>query len=106
VGCVQEPVLIGSNIIYRPIYGTIKNVQFPLSQDEHAAMARYLSGIKKQLQEVSDLFKSRYGKGSEISQSAVNTLASVALLERNFSQLDEPSVKLGVPRKEFLSRAN
>jgi hypothetical protein len=106
VGCVQEPVLIGSNIIYRPIYGTIKNVQFPLSQDEHAAMARYLSGIKKQLQEVSDLFKSRYGKGSEISQSAVNTLASVALLEHDFSLLNEPYAKVALPGKAFLSRAN
>jgi len=69
-------------------------------------MARYLSGIKKQLQEVSDLFKSRYGKGSEISQSAVNTLASIALLERDFLRLDNPSVKLTVPGKELLSRAN
>jgi hypothetical protein len=81
-------------------------VQFPLSQDEHAAMARYLSGIKKQLQEVSDLFKSRYGKASEISESAVSTLASIALLERDFLRLDKPSVKLTVPGKEFLSRAN
>lgn len=81
-------------------------MQFPLSQDEHAAMARYLSGIKKQLQEVSDLFRSRYGKGSEISQSAVSTLASVTLLERDFLRVDEPSVKLGAPGKEVLSRAN
>ncbi len=99
----MEGSLAASN---RPIYATIKNVQFPLSQDEHAAMARYLSGIKKQLQEVSDLFKSRYGKGSEISQSAVSTLASVALLERDFSLLNEPSAKLALPGKAFLSRAN
>jgi hypothetical protein len=69
-------------------------------------MARYLSGIKRQLQEVSDLFKSRYGKASEISQSAAGTLSSVALLERDFLRLDEASVKLAVAGKEFLSRAN
>jgi len=88
------------------LYATIKNVQSPLSRDEHAAMARYLSGIKKQLQEVSDLFKSRYGKGSEISEIAVRTLASAASLERDFSRLDERSAKLVGAGKDFLSRAN
>jgi hypothetical protein len=81
-------------------------VQFPLSQDEYAAMARYLSGIKRQLQEVSDLFKSRYGKGSEISEVAAKTLASAALLEHEFLRLDDPPAKVPVPGKEFLSRAS
>jgi hypothetical protein len=67
-------------------------------------MARYLSGIKKQLQEVSDLFKSRYGKGSEISAVAVRTLASAALLEHDFSRLYEPSPKFVGTSKEFLAR--
>ncbi len=69
-------------------------------------MARYLSGIKRQLQEVSDLFKSRYGKGSEISEIAARTLASAALLERDFSRLDEPAPKLVGAGKEFLTRTN
>jgi hypothetical protein len=64
-------------------------VQFPLSNDEHAAIARYLSGIKKQLQEVSDLFNTRYGKGSEISEESVKTLASVARLERKLVRMNE-----------------
>ena len=64
-------------------------MQFPLSNDEHAAMARYLSGIKKQLQDVSDLFRARYGKGSEIGDESVRTLAAVARLERKFLHVDE-----------------
>ncbi len=86
------------------IYATIKDVQFPLSQNEHAAIARYLSGIKKQLQEVSDLFKSRYGKGSEISESAVRTLSLAASLENDFSRLHESPGKLVGAGKAFLSR--
>jgi hypothetical protein len=69
-------------------------------------MARYMSGIKKQLQEVSDLFKSRYGKGSEISEVAIKTLASAALLEREFLRLDDAPAKVLVPGEEFLSRAS
>ena len=56
-------------------------MQYPLSRDEHAAMARYLSGIRKQLQDVSDLFTARYGKDSSIAEIAVKTLVSSTLLE-------------------------
>ena len=56
-------------------------MQYPLSRDEHAAMARYLSGIRKQLQDVSDLFSTRYGKNSSIAEIAVKTLVSATLLE-------------------------
>jgi hypothetical protein len=81
-------------------------VQFPLSADEHAAIARYLSGIKRQLQEVSDLFTARYGKGTEISEDAVKTLVSITLLEHNFSTLEEPQVKIATRERVFVSRAN
>ncbi len=47
-------------------------------------MARYLSGIRKQLQDVSDLFKTRYGKGSPMSEESGKALAAVARLERRF----------------------
>jgi hypothetical protein len=57
-------------------------------------MARYLSGIKKQLQDVADLFKSRYGMGSDISEFAVRTLASASLLEHEFLLLAEPTGKV------------
>jgi hypothetical protein len=72
-------------------------VQFPLSNDEHAAMARYLSGIRKQLQDVSDLFRTRYGKGSQLAEESVRTLASVARLERRFFQVN------GQPQSEELA---
>ena len=63
-------------------------MQYPLSRDEHAAMARYLSGIRKQLQDVSDLFTTRYGKNSNIAEVAVKTLVSTTLLEHEFLLLD------------------
>jgi hypothetical protein len=56
-------------------------VQYPLSRDEHAAVARYVSGIRKQLQDVSDLFTARYGRDSSIAELAVKTLVSSTLLE-------------------------
>ena len=56
-------------------------MQYPLSPDEHAAMTRYVSGIRKQLQDVSDLFTARYGKNSSIAELAVKTLVSSTLLE-------------------------
>ena len=63
-------------------------MEYPLSRDEHAAMARYLSGIRKQLQDVSDLFTSRYGKNSSIAEIAVKTLVSATLLEHEFTLLE------------------
>jgi hypothetical protein len=51
-------------------------------------MTRYLSGIRKQLQDVSDLFTSRYGKHSNIAEVAVKTLVSATLLEHEFMLLD------------------
>jgi len=63
-------------------------VQYPLSRDEHTAMARYLSGIRKQLQDVSDLFTTRYGKDSNIAELAVKTLVSSTLLEHELMLLE------------------
>jgi hypothetical protein len=63
-------------------------VEYPLSRDEHAAMARYLSSIRKQLQDVSDLFATRYGKSSNIAEIAVKTLVSSTLLEHELMLLD------------------
>jgi hypothetical protein len=69
-------------------------------------MARYLSGIRKQLQDVSDLFKTRYGKGSKIAEEALRALASVNHVERDFLQLGEPPEKVLAVLEEFVSRAN
>ncbi len=56
-------------------------MQYSFSHDEHAAMVRCLSGIRKQLQDVSDLFSTRYGKNTTIAEIAVKTLVSATLLE-------------------------
>ena len=64
-------------------------MQYPLSRDEQAAMARYLMGIRKQLQDVSDLFTARYGKSSSIAEIAVKTLVSSTLLEHELMLLEE-----------------
>lgn len=66
-------------------------MQFPLSRDEYAALARVLSGLRKQLQDVSDLLSTRYGKDSSIAESAVKTLVSTTLLEHEFLQLENPA---------------
>jgi hypothetical protein len=62
-------------------------------------MARYLSGIRKQLQEVSDLFVARYGKNSSIAEIAVKALVSSTLLEHELmlleSELEEGLVDVG-----------
>ncbi len=63
-------------------------MQYPFSRDEHAAMARYLSGIRKQLQDVSDLLSSRYGKSTSIAEIAVKTLVSATLLEHELLVLE------------------
>jgi hypothetical protein len=63
-------------------------MQYPLSRDEQAAMTRYLSGIRKQLQDVSDLFTARYGKSSNIAEIAVKALVSSTLLEHEMIMLE------------------
>ena len=63
-------------------------MEYPLTRDEHAAMARYLSGLKRQLQDVSDLFTARYGQSSNIAEIAGKTLASSTLLEHELLLLE------------------
>jgi hypothetical protein len=80
-------------------------VQYPLSTDEHAAMMRYLSGIRKQLQDVSDLFSTRYGKNSSIAEIAVKTLVSSTLLEHELFMLEnEGSANLEFDHDEIEMR--
>ena len=66
-------------------------MQYPLSRDEQAAMTRYLSGIRKQLQDVSDLFTTRYGNNSNIAEIAVKALVSSTLLEHEMMLLENAS---------------
>ncbi len=69
-------------------------MQDPLSRDEQAAMARYLAGIRKQLQDVSDLFTARYGNNSNIAEIAVKALVSAALLEHEIYLLEHANERL------------
>lgn len=63
-------------------------MQYPLSRDEHAAIARCLSAMRKQLQDVSDLFTSRYGEQSGIAENAMKALVSMTLLEHELMLLE------------------
>jgi hypothetical protein len=56
-------------------------VQYPLSREEQAAMARYLSAIGRQLQDVSDLLSSRYGRNSSLAEIAARSVVCAKLLE-------------------------
>ena len=63
-------------------------MRYPLSRDEHAAIARCLSAVRKQLQDLSDLFTSRYGEQSGIAENAMKALVSTTLLEHELSLLE------------------
>lgn len=63
-------------------------MQYPLSREEHAAVARHIGGIRKQLQDISDLFSSRYGKDSSIAEIAVKALVSTTLLEHEMTLVE------------------
>ena len=78
-------------------------MHYPLSRDEHAAMARHLGGIRKQLQDVSDLFSSRYGKDSSIAEIAVKALVSMTLLEHELTLLDDSGAT--IPELDDLGRS-
>jgi len=73
-------------------------VQYPLSPDEHAAMARYVSGIRKQLQDVSDLFSARYGRNSSIADLAVKALISSTVLEHELMLLEKRETERSLDR--------
>ena len=68
-------------------------MQSPLSRDEHAAITRYLAGIRQQLQEVSDLFAARYGKDSRIAERAVEAVVSSTLLEHELLDREPESME-------------
>jgi hypothetical protein len=67
-------------------------MQYPLSRDEHAAMLRYISGIRRQLQDASDLLSSRYGKNSNLSEISVKALVCTTLLEHELLLIDSQNI--------------
>jgi len=62
----------------------------PLSEDERAAIVRYVASIKKQLQEVSELFGTRYGKTNSLADLSAKALVCTALLEDELLHSEEP----------------
>jgi hypothetical protein len=79
-------------------------IQYPLSRDEHAAMARCVAAIRRQLQDVSDLFVARYGRDSSIADTAVKSLISSTLLEHELLAL-EGDISLPDSKFEDMARA-
>jgi hypothetical protein len=79
-----------NDLILKTVEGAkeVREMQYPLSDNEHAAMTRYLCGVRKQLQDVSDLFTARYGRNSSIAEIAVKTLVSATLLEHELMLLE------------------
>ena len=80
-------------------------VHYPLSQNEHAAVARHVSGLRKQLQDVSDLFSSRYGKESSIAEIGVKALVSITLLEHELMLLEQEPEASEDPNSKALGHA-
>ena len=52
-------------------------------------MSRYVASIKKQLQEVTELFGSRYGKTSSVADLSAKALVCTALLEDELLHSEE-----------------
>ena len=57
------------------------SAQYPLSRDEHTAAARVVADIRQQLQIVSELFASRQGKESSLTDLSAKALVCTTLLE-------------------------
>jgi hypothetical protein len=68
----------------------LSNAPHPLSEDERAAMMRFVASIKKQLLEASELFTSRYGRTSSLADLSAKALVCTALLEDELLHLEDP----------------
>lgn len=62
---------------------------YPLSRDEHAAVTRYVASVRRQLQEVSELFSTRYGVQSTVAEIAGKALVCTTLLEHEMLLLEQ-----------------
>lgn len=79
---------------------------YPLSRDEHAAMTRYVSGIKKQLEEAASLFTERYGKHSRIAESAIQTLVFAITLEHELMTLTDDTELMAESSENAIANSN
>lgn len=78
----------------------------PLSRDEHAAMTRYVATIRRQLQEVSELFSTRYGARSTVAEIAGKALVCTTLLEHEMLLLERtPTESEKIEREDLTPSA-
>ena len=61
---------------------------YPLSQDERAAMLRYIASIRKQVQGITELFGTRYGQESSLADLSAKALVFATLLEHELLQVN------------------
>jgi len=81
-------------------------VSDPLSRDEHAAMTRYVATIRRQLQEVSELFSTRYGARSTVAEIAGKALVCTTLLEHEMLLLERtPTESEKIEREDLTPSA-
>ena len=78
---------------------------YPLSRDEHAAMTRYLATIRRQLQEVSELFSTRYGVQSTVAEIAGKALVCTTLLEHEMLLLERAVAEPEEVQREDLAQS-
>jgi hypothetical protein len=78
-------------------------VQYPFSREERAAMTRYLSAIRQQLQDVTDLFSSRYGKNSNLAEIAAKSVVCTTSLERELLVADRNDATMARRSEEALN---
>lgn len=90
--CKNEVLAVRDQVV--PGCGEEAGLEFPLSKDEHVAMLRCLSGVRRQLQDVSDLFSTRYGKESSIAELSIKALISATLLEHELMIMETEPVQL------------
>lgn len=85
--------------------------RYTLSRDEHAAMARYVASIRQQLQEVSELFASRYGKESSLADLSAKALVCTTLLEHELlysepgDNREQDSTEKGVEQESVIVKS-
>jgi hypothetical protein len=66
-------------------------------------MTRYLSAIRQQLQDVTDLFSSRYGKNSNLAEIAAKSVVCTTSLERELLVADRNDATMARRSEEALN---
>jgi hypothetical protein len=62
---------------------------YPLSSNERVAMLRYVASLRSQLQDLSELFSSRYGQHSSFADLSAKALVCTTLLEHELQEAEQ-----------------